>query len=69
MCNCDVNNEWFGVNSKRWEDVLPERMEFDSAGNVKTQIVRSPFVQVLVIERDFHIFYYIHLCNSLHSCR
>ncbi|XP_040362402.1 magnesium-chelatase subunit ChlD, chloroplastic isoform X2 [Rosa chinensis] len=29
-----------------WEDVLPERMEFDSAGNVKTQIVRSPFVQI-----------------------
>ncbi|KAM5584670.1 magnesium-chelatase subunit ChlD, chloroplastic [Rosa sericea] len=31
---------------EEWEDVLPERMEFDSAGNVKTQIVRSPFVQI-----------------------
>ncbi|KAL6199677.1 hypothetical protein ACLB2K_029460 [Fragaria x ananassa] len=31
---------------EEWEDVLPERMEFDSAGNVKTQIVKSPFVQI-----------------------
>nr|XP_011459478.1 PREDICTED: magnesium-chelatase subunit ChlD, chloroplastic [Fragaria vesca subsp. vesca] len=31
---------------EEWEDVLPERMEFDSTGNVKTQIVKSPFVQI-----------------------
>ncbi|PQQ03303.1 magnesium-chelatase subunit ChlD chloroplastic [Prunus yedoensis var. nudiflora] len=31
---------------EEWEDVLPDCMEYDSAGNIKTQIVRSPFVQI-----------------------
>ncbi|XP_030959944.1 magnesium-chelatase subunit ChlD, chloroplastic isoform X1 [Quercus lobata] len=31
---------------EEWEDGLSERVEYDSAGNVKTQIVRSPFVQI-----------------------
>ncbi|MBA0553124.1 hypothetical protein Golob_012337 [Gossypium lobatum] len=30
----------------RWEDGLAQRAEFDSNGNVKTQVVRSPFVQI-----------------------
>jgi len=30
----------------RWEDRLAERVEYDAAGNVKTEIVKSPFVQV-----------------------
>lgn len=29
-----------------WEDGLADRVEYDSAGNVKTQIVRSPFIQI-----------------------
>lgn len=29
-----------------WEDGLAEKVEYDSAGNLKTQIVRSPFVQI-----------------------
>ncbi|RVW54281.1 Magnesium-chelatase subunit ChlD, chloroplastic [Vitis vinifera] len=31
---------------QRWEDGLAEQVEYDSAGNIKTQIVRSPFVQI-----------------------
>ncbi|KAG7950826.1 hypothetical protein I3843_13G135900 [Carya illinoinensis] len=31
---------------EEWENDLAERAEYDSAGNVKTQIVRSPFVQI-----------------------
>ncbi|KAL2557243.1 Magnesium-chelatase subunit ChlD [Forsythia ovata] len=31
---------------EEWEDGLADRVEYDSAGNVKTQIVRSPFVQI-----------------------
>ncbi|KVI09480.1 AAA+ ATPase domain-containing protein [Cynara cardunculus var. scolymus] len=31
---------------EEWEDGLAERVEYDSAGNVKTQVVRSPFVQI-----------------------
>ncbi|GMY16421.1 magnesium-chelatase subunit ChlD, chloroplastic [Fagus crenata] len=31
---------------EEWEDGLTERVEYDSAGDVKTQIVRSPFVQI-----------------------
>ncbi|XP_050138723.1 magnesium-chelatase subunit ChlD, chloroplastic [Malus sylvestris] len=31
---------------EEWENTLPDCMEFDSAGNIKTQIVRSPFVQI-----------------------
>ncbi|MBA0583033.1 hypothetical protein Gorai_013911, partial [Gossypium raimondii] len=30
----------------RWEDGLAQRAEYDSNGNVKTQVVRSPFVQI-----------------------
>ena len=30
----------------RWEDGLAERLEYDSSGNFKTEVVRSPFVQV-----------------------
>ncbi|KAM7502480.1 hypothetical protein LguiB_001384 [Lonicera macranthoides] len=29
-----------------WEDGLADRVEYDSAGNVKAQIIRSPFVQI-----------------------
>ncbi|PON97677.1 Magnesium chelatase, ATPase subunit D [Trema orientale] len=29
-----------------WEDDLAERLKYDSAGSVKTQVVRSPFVQI-----------------------
>lgn len=42
-------------------------MEFDSAGNVKTQIVKSPFVQVLVLEETFILIVMFIYCNSLHS--
>ncbi|XP_059429899.1 magnesium-chelatase subunit ChlD, chloroplastic isoform X1 [Corylus avellana] len=31
---------------EEWEIGLPERVEYDSAGNIKTQIIRSPFVQI-----------------------
>ncbi|XP_047162000.1 magnesium-chelatase subunit ChlD, chloroplastic [Vigna umbellata] len=31
---------------EEWEDGLAERLEYDSAGNIKTQIVKSPFVQI-----------------------
>ncbi|GAV75422.1 Mg_chelatase domain-containing protein/VWA_2 domain-containing protein, partial [Cephalotus follicularis] len=31
---------------EEWEDGLAERVAYDSAGNVKTQVVRSPFVQI-----------------------
>ncbi|CAA2992225.1 magnesium-chelatase subunit ChlD, chloroplastic isoform X2 [Olea europaea var. sylvestris] len=31
---------------EEWEDGLADRVERDTAGNVKTQIVRSPFVQI-----------------------
>ncbi|KAL2540930.1 Magnesium-chelatase subunit ChlD [Abeliophyllum distichum] len=31
---------------EEWEDGLADRVEYDSSGNVKTQIVRSPFVQI-----------------------
>ncbi|KAF3666573.1 Magnesium-chelatase subunit ChlD, chloroplastic [Capsicum annuum] len=30
----------------RWEDRLADRVEYDSEGNIKTQIVKSPFVQI-----------------------
>lgn len=31
---------------EEWEDGLAERVEYDSNGNIKTQVVRSPFVQI-----------------------
>ncbi|KAL0371075.1 UNVERIFIED_CONTAM: Magnesium-chelatase subunit ChlD, chloroplastic [Sesamum angustifolium] len=31
---------------EEWEDGLSNKVEYDSAGNIKTQIVRSPFVQI-----------------------
>ncbi|KAG8371010.1 hypothetical protein BUALT_Bualt13G0042600 [Buddleja alternifolia] len=31
---------------EEWEDGLADRVEYDSSGNVKTEIVRSPFVQI-----------------------
>ncbi|KAK8544348.1 hypothetical protein V6N13_056130 [Hibiscus sabdariffa] len=31
---------------EEWEDGLAQRAEYDSDGNVKTQVVRSPFVQI-----------------------
>ncbi|XP_060667846.1 magnesium-chelatase subunit ChlD, chloroplastic isoform X2 [Ziziphus jujuba] len=31
---------------EQWEDGLAERVEYDSDGNIKTQITRSPFVQI-----------------------
>lgn len=33
----------------RWEDGLADRVEYDSDGNIKTQIVKSPFVQVILL--------------------
>ncbi|XP_076931235.1 magnesium-chelatase subunit ChlD, chloroplastic-like [Bidens hawaiensis] len=30
----------------RWEDGLADKVEYDSSGNIKTQVVRSPFVQI-----------------------
>ena len=40
-------------------------MEYDSAGNIKTQIVRSPFVQVLFSEENFHAKIFFHVLISL----
>ncbi|KAJ9139747.1 hypothetical protein P3X46_030451 [Hevea brasiliensis] len=31
---------------EEWEDGLAERIEYDSNGSIKTQVVRSPFVQI-----------------------
>lgn len=31
---------------EEWEDGLADRVEYDSSGNVETQIVRSPFIQI-----------------------
>ncbi|KAJ0469994.1 Magnesium-chelatase subunit ChlD [Helianthus annuus] len=31
---------------EEWEDGLAEKVEYDSSGNIKTQVVRSPFVQI-----------------------
>ncbi|XP_044483420.1 magnesium-chelatase subunit ChlD, chloroplastic [Mangifera indica] len=31
---------------EEWEDGLAEKVEYDSTGNIKTQIIRSPFVQI-----------------------
>ncbi|XP_028799337.1 magnesium-chelatase subunit ChlD, chloroplastic isoform X2 [Neltuma alba] len=31
---------------EEWENGLSQRVEYDSAGNIKTQIVKSPFVQI-----------------------
>ncbi|KAF9595184.1 hypothetical protein IFM89_037613 [Coptis chinensis] len=31
---------------EEWEDGLSEKLEYDAAGNMKTTIVRSPFVQI-----------------------
>ncbi|GER41069.1 magnesium-chelatase subunit ChlD [Striga asiatica] len=33
-------------NPEEWEDGLAGRVEYDSDGNIKTQIVKSPFVQI-----------------------
>lgn len=32
----------------RWEDGLADGVEYDSSGKVKTKIIRSPFIQVLL---------------------
>ncbi|KAI3461147.1 hypothetical protein Pfo_017810 [Paulownia fortunei] len=34
------------ANPEEWEDGLADRVEYDSAGSIKTEIVRSPFVQI-----------------------
>ncbi|XP_031112333.1 magnesium-chelatase subunit ChlD, chloroplastic [Ipomoea triloba] len=31
---------------EEWEDGLADRVEYDSAGNIKTEIIKSPFVQI-----------------------
>ncbi|KAI6669597.1 hypothetical protein NL676_004482 [Syzygium grande] len=31
---------------EEWEDELSERVEYDSAGNMRTMIIKSPFVQI-----------------------
>ncbi|KAL3339102.1 hypothetical protein AABB24_027966 [Solanum stoloniferum] len=40
MANADPNCP------EEWEDGLADRIEYDSDGNIKTQIVKSPFVQI-----------------------
>ncbi|KAJ8492420.1 hypothetical protein OPV22_014141 [Ensete ventricosum] len=40
ISNADPNHP------EEWEDGLTERVECDSAGNIKTQIVRTPFLQI-----------------------
>ncbi|WOK95534.1 hypothetical protein Cni_G04241 [Canna indica] len=40
ICNADPNCP------EQWEDGLAERVEYDFAGNIKTQIVKTPFVQI-----------------------
>ncbi|KAF3633653.1 Magnesium-chelatase subunit ChlD, chloroplastic [Capsicum annuum] len=40
MANADPNCP------EEWEDRLADRVEYDSEGNIKTQIVKSPFVQI-----------------------
>lgn len=58
----------------RWEGGLADRVEYDSDGNIKTQIVKSPFVQVICTKYFSKVemvllsltFYYIHLyCRFL----
>ncbi|XP_051141832.1 magnesium-chelatase subunit ChlD, chloroplastic [Andrographis paniculata] len=31
---------------EEWEDGLSDKVQYDSAGNIKTQIIKSPFVQI-----------------------
>ncbi|XP_057790226.1 magnesium-chelatase subunit ChlD, chloroplastic-like [Salvia miltiorrhiza] len=31
---------------EEWEDGLSDKLEYDSSGNIKTQIIKSPFVQI-----------------------
>ncbi|KAL6575462.1 hypothetical protein OROMI_012747 [Orobanche minor] len=31
---------------EEWEDGLSNKLEYDSTGNIKTQIIRSPFIQI-----------------------
>lgn len=33
----------------RWEDELAEKVEYNADGNVKTEIVKSPFIQVYLV--------------------
>ena len=33
-------------NYGRWEDGLADRLQYDADGSVKTEIVKTPFVQV-----------------------
>ncbi|XP_021772136.1 magnesium-chelatase subunit ChlD, chloroplastic-like [Chenopodium quinoa] len=33
-------------NPEEWEDGLTDRLEYDSSGNIKTKVVKSPFVQI-----------------------
>lgn len=33
----------------RWEDELADRVQYDASGNIKTEIVKTPFVQVPTI--------------------
>ncbi|MCD7447664.1 hypothetical protein HAX54_032283 [Datura stramonium] len=40
MANADPNCP------EEWEDGLADKVEYDSDGNIKTQIVKSPFVQI-----------------------
>ncbi|GJS34330.1 magnesium-chelatase subunit ChlD, chloroplastic [Tanacetum coccineum] len=45
-------NHGIRVNTM-WEDRLAEKVEYDSEGNVKTQVVRSPFVKIpLGVSKD-----------------
>lgn len=44
-----MNKHYFLViifSFTRWEDGLVNRLQYDVGGNIQTQVVRSPFVQV-----------------------
>lgn len=37
----------------RWEDGLADKLEYDDAGNIKMQIIKSPFIQVGLGDKGF----------------
>jgi hypothetical protein len=55
---------------KRWEDGLAEQVEYNSDGNIKTQVVRSPFVQVCVMKNTIVVkmFFITWLTILVNSC-
>ena len=53
------------MDSQRWEDGLADKVEYDSAGNVKTQVVKSPFVQVVSATKCCNTFTIIIFSNVI----